>query len=96
MRSFTALACTIAVTACSGTDGDILRTRSDGSVTQRPRPAPLSTWQIQLSGALDTTVDARSYIVDVATPAAVISRPARRRPHRALLLQRRHPGAVSR
>ena len=40
MRSFTALACTIAVTACTGTDGDILRTRSDGSVTQRPRPAP--------------------------------------------------------
>ena len=72
MRSFTALACTIAVTACSGTDGDILRTRSDGSVTQRPRPAPLGTWQIQLSGALDTTVDARSYIVDVATPPSVI------------------------
>ena len=66
------LACTIAVAACSGTDGDILRTRSDGSVTQRPRPAPLSTWQIQLSGTLDTTVDVRSYIVDVATPAAVI------------------------
>ena len=72
MRSFTVLACTIAVAACSGTSGDILRTRSDGSVTQRPRPAPLSTWQIQLSGTLDTTVDVRSYIVDVATPTAVI------------------------
>jgi hypothetical protein len=73
MRSFTALACTIAITGCSGTDGDILRTRSDGSVTQRPRPAPLGTWQIQLSGALDTTVDVRSYTVDVATPASVIA-----------------------
>ena len=73
MRTFTALACTIAITGCSGTDGDILRTRSDGSVTERPRPAPLGTWQIQLSGALDTTVDARSYVVDVATPPSVIA-----------------------
>ena len=72
MRSFMVLACTIAVAACSGTNGDILRTRSDASVTQRPRPAPLSAWQIQLSGTLDTTVDVRSYIVDVATPGAVI------------------------
>ena len=72
MRTFTVLACTIAVTACSGTEGDILRTKPDGAVTQRPRPAPLSAWQIQLSGALDTTVDVRSYIVDVATPASVI------------------------
>jgi hypothetical protein len=72
MRIFTALACTIAITACNGTDGDILRTRSDGSVTQRPRPAPLDTWQIQLRGALDMTVDARSYTIDVATPASVI------------------------
>jgi hypothetical protein len=72
MRSFTVFACTIAVTACSGTEGDILRTRPDGSVTERPRPAPLSTWQIQLRGALDTTVDVRSYTVDVATPASVI------------------------
>jgi len=73
MRTFTALACTIAITGCSGTDGDILRTRADGSVTERPRPAPLGTWQIQLSGALDTTVDARSYTVDVATPPSVIA-----------------------
>ena len=72
MRSFTALACTIAITACRGTAGDILRTRPDGSATDRPVPAALSTWQIQLTGALDTTVDVRSYIVDVETPAAVI------------------------
>src|SRR3954452_2501987 len=72
MRSFTALACTIAVTACSGIDGDILRTRPDGSITQRPRPAPLSAWQIQLTGTLDATVDVRSYIVDVGTPASAI------------------------
>lgn len=72
MRSFTALACTIAVTACSGTEGDILRTRPDGAVTDRPRPAPLGTWQIQLSGALDTTIDVRTYILDVETPVSVI------------------------
>ena len=72
MRSFTALACTIAITGCGGTSGNILRTPSDGSVTERPRPAPLGTWQIQLTGALYTTVDARSYIVDVETPTSVI------------------------
>ena len=72
MRSFTVLACIIAVAACNGTNGDILRTPSDGSVTQRPRPSPLSAWQIQLSGTLDTTLDVRSYIVDVATPPGVI------------------------
>jgi hypothetical protein len=72
MRSFTALTCAMAVTACSATGGDILRTRSDGSVTQPPRPTPLDTWQIQLSGALDTTVDVRDYIIDVATSAPVI------------------------
>lgn len=72
MRTLTALACTIAVTACSGTEGDILRTRPDGAVPQRPRPAPLSSWQIQLTGTLDASLDVRSYIIDVTTPAAAI------------------------
>jgi hypothetical protein len=33
---------------------------------------PLMTWQIQLSGSLDTTLDVAVYIADVETPPAVI------------------------
>ena len=66
MRSFTALAVAMTVTACSGTDGDILH-------TTRPQPQPLASWQIQLTGNLDTTVDVRMYIADAGTRAAVIN-----------------------
>jgi hypothetical protein len=68
MRTFAALALAMTVTACSGTDGDILHTRSD----VRPRPEPFASWQIQLTGNLDTTVDVRIYIADAGTSAAVI------------------------
>ena len=61
-----------AVTACTGTGGDLLRTRSDAGTTPRPRPEALSSWQIQLSGSLDTTVDVRIYVADVDTRASVI------------------------
>jgi hypothetical protein len=82
----------MAVTACAGTEGDVLRSTSDGSFSEastpeasapdarpagdapppRPRPEPLTTWQIQLSGTLDTTVDARVYISDIETSPSVI------------------------
>lgn len=64
----------LTVAACTGTTGDLLRTRSDAGtpVTPRPRPQALSSWQIQLSGALDTTVDVRVYIADFETSAQVI------------------------
>src|SRR4051812_18052736 len=69
MRSSTALVLAMTVTACSGTDGDILHTTPDG----RPRPVALASWQIQLTGNLDTTFDVRVYIADAATPAPVIA-----------------------
>jgi hypothetical protein len=76
-RSFTALVCAVVVSACTGTEGDLLRTRPGtqppgDAGAARPRPAPLSTWQIQLSGALDTTEDAEVYTVDLETPAATL------------------------
>jgi hypothetical protein len=40
--------------------------------TPRPKPEPLTTWQIQLSGTLDTTVDARVYVSDIETSASAI------------------------
>ena len=40
--------------------------------TPRPKPEPLTTWQIQLSETLDTTVDARVYISDIDTPTSII------------------------
>jgi hypothetical protein len=70
MRSSRALAIWMAVSsvaACTGTGGDLLRTRSDAAAVDaaRPRPQALSSWQIQLSGVLDTTVDVRVYVADM-------------------------------
>jgi hypothetical protein len=76
----------MAVTACAGTEGDLLRSTPDASFPDaatdaqppadatppRPKPEPLMTWQIQLTGTLDTTVDARVYTADIETPASVI------------------------
>ncbi len=63
--------------ACRGTEGDVLRTRPDMSGhgdagTVRPRPTPLSTWQIQLSGTVTTSLDVELYTVDFDTPSAKI------------------------
>ncbi len=69
MRSSTALVLAMTVTACSGTDGDILHTRVDA----RPQPESLASWQIQLTGNLDTTVDVRVFIADAGTPTSVIA-----------------------
>jgi hypothetical protein len=91
MRSFKVLFCAIAVTACAGAEGDLLRSTLDASTldastldaptadtrpgdgaTPRPKPDPLTTWQIQLTGMLDTTFDVRMYTADIETPASVI------------------------
>jgi hypothetical protein len=97
MRSPLVFFCAMAVTACAGTEGDVLRSIRDASIpdasildasipeasapdarppgdapTPRPKPEPLTTWQIQLSQSLDTTVDARVYIFDIETPTSVI------------------------
>ena len=93
MRSSKVVFCAMAVTACAGTEGDVLRSSPDAAIpdaanfdapvpdarppadapTPRPKPEPLTTWQIQLSGdTLDTSVDARVYIADIETPTSVI------------------------
>jgi hypothetical protein len=61
----------LAFAACHATEGDIFRTRPDAA-TSRPVPMPLTSWQIQLTGSLDTTLDVAVYITDVETPRAVI------------------------
>jgi hypothetical protein len=77
MRSFTplfpalAFVPALAFAACHASEGDIFRTRTDAA-TSRPVPTPLTSWQIQLSGSLDTTLDVAVYIADVETPPAVI------------------------
>src|SRR5215471_4293736 len=73
MRSSTVLACAMAVAACAGTEGDLLRSTPDArapgdGASPRPPPVPMSTWQIQLSGTLDTTVDVQLYTTDLGTP----------------------------
>ncbi len=62
---------------CSGTQGNLLVSLPDAAVsddaaTPRPRPPQMSTWQIQLSGTLDTSVDVQVYTADVETPPSVI------------------------
>jgi hypothetical protein len=77
MRSSAVLVCAMAVTACAGTEGDLLRTIPDAqapadAAPPRPRPDPTSTWQIQLSGMLDTSFDVQVYTSDTDTPASVV------------------------
>jgi hypothetical protein len=75
------------VTACSATEGDLLRSIPDASIPEtptsdgrsevdagapRPKPEPLATWQIQLTGTLDTTLAVRVYVADIETPVSVI------------------------
>ncbi len=75
MRNSTVLVCAMAITACTGTEGDLLRSVSDaqpGGDSVLP-PPPLRTWQIQLSGALDTTLDVPIYTVDIDTDVATIT-----------------------
>jgi hypothetical protein len=73
----TAVAVATAVTACSGTEGDVLRTPSGAApaLAVRPRPTIGATYQIQLSvsGAPDTTIDAGVYTLDLATQPSVIA-----------------------
>jgi hypothetical protein len=104
MRTARVLAAALAVAACTGTEGNVLRTRPDngasaeagsagsigaggaggtggenggsagagGDASERPRPTPLSSWQIQLSGALDTSLDVDVFIADFQTDSSVI------------------------
>lgn len=69
--------CAMAVSACTGSEGDLLRTKPAteppaDSGAARPRPMPLSSWQIQLSGSLDASLDVKVYTADLETPNAVI------------------------
>lgn len=77
LRALEGLAIALAFCACRGSEGDVLRTRPDTSVPDdsgaaRPRPSPLSTWQIQLSGSLDTSLDVEVYTADLDTPGATV------------------------
>ncbi|HET9958590.1 MAG TPA: endo alpha-1,4 polygalactosaminidase [Polyangiaceae bacterium] len=82
LHKATALVCALVLlpetlAACTGTEGDLLRTRPETSdpgdpATPRPRPNSLSSWQIQLSGSLDTTLDVELYTADLETPVAAI------------------------
>jgi hypothetical protein len=79
MRSSTAFVCAFAVSAsaCTGTEGDLLRTPPGtkppaDAATERPKPSPLSSWQIQLTGTLDTTYDVQIYVSDLGTPVSTL------------------------
>jgi hypothetical protein len=77
MQRFSALLIAMLGVACTGTEGDILRTPPGvqppgDAATARPRPTPLSSWQIQLSGALDTTPQVQVFTSDIETKSSVI------------------------
>lgn len=74
------LACATALAGCTGTEGDILRTPPDETPTDSGgagggaarEPEPLSTWQIQLTGTLDTSPDVQVFTLDLDTQPAVL------------------------
>jgi hypothetical protein len=76
MRSLIVLACATALSACTGTEGDVLRTPGDSSAPDAstpawPRPEPLSSWQIQLTGTLDTSLNVQNFTCDLDSPPSV-------------------------
>jgi hypothetical protein len=76
MRSSTVLAGAMAITACAGTEGDLLRSVPDAQAAgdAMPPPTPGPTWQIQLQGTLDTSFDVQVYTADFEeTPSSVIA-----------------------
>src|SRR5262245_61179433 len=58
--------------ACTGTEGDLLRSVADAHAGGDSVTPPLRTWQIQLSGALDTSFDVQLYTVDIDTDVGAI------------------------
>jgi hypothetical protein len=71
--SWAAILTATALVACTGTQGDLLRSVGDAASPDGP-PVPLATWQIQLTGNIDTTVDATIYTVDIdPTPASTFA-----------------------
>jgi hypothetical protein len=65
----------MAVTACAGTQGDLLSSTPDANVGGDSAPPPPIlgvSWQIQLTGMVNTTVNVQLYTVDYETPAPVI------------------------
>ena len=66
-----AIICALAA-ACTGTEGDLLRSIADAQTGGDSVMPPLRTWQIQLSGTLDTTFDVQLYTVDLDTDVAAI------------------------
>lgn len=59
------------VAACGESRGNLVTT--DGGPGAPWRPAPGSSWQVQLSGALDTSLDVAIYDVDLDATAATLA-----------------------
>ena len=60
-----ALAVAAAGVACGETRGTLVTTTTDASVSTPWRPAVSSSWQVQLVGTLDTSLDVAVYEVDL-------------------------------
>jgi hypothetical protein len=70
--SWAAILTATALVACTGTQGDLLRSMPDAGSADAPVGPPVvpaSSWQIQLTGTIDTTIDAQVYMVDIDVDA---------------------------
>jgi len=56
---------------CGESRGTLVNT--DGGAGSVWRPAPASTWQVQLSGALDTSIDVAIYDIDLDNSASTLA-----------------------
>jgi hypothetical protein len=70
LRAAWATLALLGLVACGESRGDLVTADAAGAPW---RPAPGSTWQVQLSGALDTSLDVAIYDVDLDTPAATLA-----------------------
>jgi hypothetical protein len=72
-----ALLTATALAACTGTQGDLLRSVGDAAAVdvapEGPPLVPATSWQIQLTGTIDTTIAAQSYTVDIDTDASLLA-----------------------
>src|SRR6185503_4284279 len=62
----------LAAASCGESRGTLVTT-TDGAIPGVWRPVPASTWQVQLSGALDTSFDVAIYDVDLDQSAATLA-----------------------
>lgn len=74
MRNLVVFLASVSLVACTSFEGEAVDDDESSSLTTIWRPSPGTSWQWQLTGTIDTTVNVAVFDIDlVDTPASVIS-----------------------